>query len=113
MASATVPGHGQSAQFDHGVGIDTQRDFHVAPALASNGGRLGELPSTASGNSRHHRLNQGGIRQANATLHRIAVVRLRGLKRFIAREVFHLLMGKPPRRTSFNNLAQGLDDLSL
>jgi len=25
---------------------------------------------------------------------------LRCLKRFIAREVFHLLMGKPPRRTA-------------
>jgi transposase len=25
---------------------------------------------------------------------------LRCLKRFIAREVFHLLMGKPPRRTT-------------
>jgi len=31
----------------------------------------------SSGNSRHHRLNRGGNRQANATLHRIAVVRLR------------------------------------
>ena len=78
----------------------------------------------SSGNSRHHRLNRGGNRQANATLHRIAVVRLRWheqtrayaerrkaeglsnkdilrcLKRFIAREVFHLLMGNPPRRTA-------------
>ena len=31
----------------------------------------------SSGNKRHHRLNRGGNRQANATLHRIAVVRLR------------------------------------
>jgi transposase len=78
----------------------------------------------SSGNSRHHRLNRGGNRQANATLHGIAVVRLRWheqtrsyaerrkaeglsnkdilrcLKRFIAREVFHLLMSKPPRRTA-------------
>jgi transposase len=69
-------------------------------------------------------LNGGSNRQANATLHRIAVVRLRWheqtkayaerrkaedlsnkdilrrLKRFIAREVFHLLIGKPPRRTA-------------
>jgi hypothetical protein len=65
-----------------------------------------------------------GNRQANAALHRIAVVRvgwhqqtkayaerhkaeglgnkdiLRCLKRFIAREVLHLLMSKPPKRTA-------------
>jgi len=33
---------------------------------------------------------------------------LRCLKRFIAREVFHLLMGKPPRRTAAKNFARGL-----
>ena len=48
MASATLPRHGQSAQFDHVVGIDTYRDFHVAVALAPNGGRLGELTFTAT-----------------------------------------------------------------
>jgi transposase len=81
------------------------------------------LPASA-GNSRRHRLNRGGNRQANAALHRIAVVRLRYhqpsrdyaerrkaeglsnreilrcLKRFIAREVFHLLRGRPPLRTA-------------
>jgi transposase len=81
------------------------------------------LPAS-SGNTRRHRLNRGGNRQANAALHRIAVVRLRYhqatqsyaerrrgeglsnkeilrcLKRFIAREVFHLLMGRPPLRTA-------------
>jgi transposase len=69
-------------------------------------------------------LNRGGNRQANATLHRIVVVRLRWheqtkayasrrlkegrskaeimrcLKRFIAREVFHTLLGRPPVRTA-------------
>jgi transposase len=48
MTSATLPRHGQSAQFDHGVGIDTHSDFHVAVALAPNGGRLGELTFTAT-----------------------------------------------------------------
>jgi hypothetical protein len=70
-----------------------------------------------------HRLNRGGNRQANAALHRIAVVRLRWdeqtqayatrrteeglskpeilrcLKRFIAREVYRILLGSPPVRT--------------
>ncbi|WP_399216031.1 transposase [Synechococcus sp. EJ6-Ellesmere] len=31
----------------------------------------------SSSNRRHHPLNRGGNRQANATLHRIALVRLR------------------------------------
>jgi transposase len=69
----------------------------------------------SSGKTTRHRLNNGGDRQANASLHRIAVVRLRYcersrayaakrtaeghskreilrcLKRYIAREVFHSL----------------------
>jgi len=81
------------------------------------------LPAS-SGNTRRHRLNRGGNRQAIAALHRIAVGRLRYhqatkayaerrrgeglsnkeilrcLKRFIAREVFHLLMGRDPMRTA-------------
>ena len=72
------------------------------------------LPAS-SGKTNRHRLNRGGNRQANATLHRVVVVRLRWheqtkayaarrmeegrskpeimrcLKRFIAREVFHTL----------------------
>ncbi len=76
----------------------------------------------SSGKTNRHRLNRGGNRQANATLHRIVVVRLRlheqtkayaarrlkegrskteimrCLKRFIAREVFHTLLGRPPMR---------------
>jgi transposase len=81
------------------------------------------LPAS-SGKTNRHRLNRGGNRQANATLHRIVVVRLpwheqteayaarrlkegrskaeimRCLKRFIAREVFHTLLGRPPVRTA-------------
>jgi transposase len=81
------------------------------------------LPAS-SGKTNRHRLNRGGNRQANATLHRIVVVRLRWheqtkayaarrlkegrskaeimrcLKRFIAREVFHTLLGRPPVRTA-------------
>jgi transposase len=69
----------------------------------------------SSGKTNRHRLNRGGDRQANATLHRIAVVRLRWhepthkymgrrlaegktkaeimrcLKRYIAREIYHVL----------------------
>lgn len=72
------------------------------------------LPAS-SGRTHRHRLNRGGDRQANAALHRIALVRLRWdqrtrdyvekrtkegmskkdimrcLKRYIAREVFHTL----------------------
>lgn len=81
------------------------------------------LPAS-SGKTNRHRLNRGGNRQANATLHRIVVVRLRWheqtkayasrplkegrskaeimrcLKRFIAREVFLTLPGRPPVRTA-------------
>jgi transposase len=72
----------------------------------------------SSGKTQRHRLNRGGDRQANATLHRIVVVRLRWhgptqaymarrlaegktkpeimrcLKRYVAREVFTIL--RPP-----------------
>jgi hypothetical protein len=45
---------------------------------AAFAGICGASPlETSSGNRRHHRQNRGGNRQANATLHRIAVVRLR------------------------------------
>ena len=81
------------------------------------------LPAS-SGKTNRHRLNRGGNRQANATLHRVVVVRLRWheqtkayaarrmeegrikpkimrcLKRFIAREVFHTLLGRPAIRTA-------------
>ena len=81
------------------------------------------LPAS-SGKTNRHLLNRGGSRQANATLHRVVVVRLRWheqtkayaarrmeegrskpeimrcLKRFIAREVFHTLLGRPPVRTA-------------
>lgn len=81
------------------------------------------LPAS-SGKTNRHRLNRGGNRQANVTLHRVVVVRLRWheqtkayaarrmeegrskpeimrcLKRFIAREVFHTLLSRPPVRTA-------------
>jgi len=77
------------------------------------------LPAS-SGKTTRHRLNRGGDRQANAALHRIALVRmatdpgtkeyvakrssegktrkdiLRCLKRSIAREVFHLITNPQP-----------------
>jgi transposase len=79
------------------------------------------LPAN-SGKTNRHRLNRRGNRQANATLHRIVVVRLRWheqtkayaarrlkegrskteimrcLKRFMARELFDTLLGRPPVR---------------
>ena len=81
------------------------------------------LPAS-SGKTNRDLLDRGGDRQANATLHRIVVVRLRWheqtkayasrrlkegrskaeimrcLKRFIAREVFHTLLSRPPVRTA-------------
>jgi hypothetical protein len=78
----------------------------------------------SSGKTNRHRLNRSGNLQANAVLHRIAVVRLRWheqtqsyaarrtgeglskaeilrcLKRFIARGIFHTLLGRPPMRTA-------------
>ena len=51
MASATLPRKGHSEPFDHVIGIDTHRDFHVAVVLAPNGGKLGELtfPTSSEG----------------------------------------------------------------
>jgi hypothetical protein len=80
------------------------------------------LPAS-SGNIRRHRHNRGSNRQTSAALHRILWYSLliagnrglpqtaqgerlsnkdilRCLKRFIAREVFHLLSGRPPLRTA-------------
>lgn len=104
----------------------------LAIAAGDNPGRLGGEAAFAnlcgaspveasSGKTARHRLNRGGNRQANAALHRIAVVRLRYddrtreyaerkrsegkskkeilrcLKRYIAREVFKALLN--PRGT--------------
>lgn len=51
MASATLPRKGPLIPFDHVVGIDTHRDFHVAVVLAPNGGKVGELtfPTSSKG----------------------------------------------------------------
>jgi transposase len=83
----------------------------------------------SSGKTNRHRLNRGGDRQANATLHRIAVVRLRWheptqkymarrladgkgkaeimrcLKRYIAREIYQVLC-PTPRHGTGKDLAQ-------
>lgn len=79
----------------------------------------------SSGNTTRHRLNRGGNRQANAALYRIVLVRLqwdqptkdyvqrrtaegktkpeiiRCLKRYVAREIYPLLL-LPPRPTSLD-----------
>lgn len=85
----------------------------------------------SSGKTNRHRLNRGGNRQANATLHRIAVCRLRWheptqqytqrrlaegktkpevmrcLKRYIAREIYHALCLDTPAAAALKNLAPG------
>lgn len=129
LTQATCPGLRQS----YGIGVDGASILLTAAgdnperlrSEASFAALCGVSPLPASsGNTRRHRLNRGGNRQANAALHRIAVVRLRYhhatrhyaerrrgeglsnkeilrcLKRFIAREVFHLLRGRPPLRTA-------------
>ena len=77
----------------------------------------------SSGKTRRRRLNRGGDRHANAALYRIALTRARGdqrtrdyldrrttqgrtrreaircLKRYIAREIYHLIRQLEPRRT--------------
>ena len=103
------------------MGVNPER-LRSDAAFASLCG-ISPLPAS-SGKTNRHRLNRGGNRQANATLHRIVVVslrwheqtkayasrRLKGgrskaeimrcLKRFIAREVFHTLLGRPPVQTA-------------
>jgi transposase len=85
----------------------------------------------SSGKTNRHRLNRGGNRQANATLHRIAVCRLRWheptqnytqrrlaegktkpevmrcLKRYIAREIYHALCPSTTKPTPTKDLDSG------
>jgi transposase len=94
---------------------DNPDRLHSEAAFAALCG-ANPIPAS-SGKTHRHRLNRGGDRQANATLHRIVVVRLRWhapthvymtrrlaegktkpeimrcLKRYIAREVFAILRG--------------------
>jgi transposase len=51
MASSTLPQNEKPVPFDHVVGIDTHRDFHVAVVLAPNGGKLADLtfPTSSKG----------------------------------------------------------------
>jgi transposase len=92
---------------------DNPHRLHSEAAFAAVCG-TNPVPAS-SGKTNRHRLNRGGDRQANAALHRIAVVRmrwheptrayvtrrraegkttseiLRCLKRYLAREIYHLL----------------------
>jgi transposase len=129
LTQAVCPGLRQT----YGVGVDAAAILLTTVGdnpqrLRSEGAfaalcGVSPLPAS-SGKTNRHRLNRGGNRQANAALHRIAVVRLRWheqsrayasrrsgeelskaeilrcLKRFIAREIFHTLLGRPPLRTS-------------
>jgi transposase len=113
----------------HGVGPDTAGALLVAAGdnperLASEqsfAALCGASPVQASsGNTRRHRLNRGGDRQANSALWRIVLVRMkthpptrayvarrtaagmskrdimRCLKRYVAREIYHHLNPTPP-----------------
>ncbi|QHE73139.1 Mobile element protein (plasmid) [Rhodococcus sp. WAY2] len=84
----------------------------------------------SSGKTNRHRLNRGGDRQANAALHRVAVVRLRWheptraymtrrlaegktkaevvrcLKRYIAREIYSVLCPRDTTANTGTGLAQ-------
>jgi transposase len=128
LTQAVCPGLRQT----YGVGVDSAATLLAAAGdnperFRSDAGfaalcGVSPLPAS-SGKTNRHRLNRGGNRQANAALHRIAVVRLRWdeqtqayaarrteeglskpeilrcLKRFIAREVYRILLGSPPVRT--------------
>ncbi|WP_448613593.1 transposase [Modestobacter sp. URMC 112] len=114
----------------HGVGPDTAGALLVA--AGDNPERLATEQSFAalcgaspvqasSGNTRRHRVNRGGDRQANSALWRIVLVRMkthpptrtyvtrrtaegmskrdimRCLKRYVAREIYHHINPAPPR----------------
>jgi transposase len=114
------------------VGVGSENGGALLVAAGDNPGRLrseaafsmlcGSSPIEASsGQTRRHRLNRGGDRQANAALHRIVVIRLRWhqptrdylarrtkqgkskpeiircLKRYVAREVFAVLKDMTPQ----------------
>jgi transposase len=101
------------------------------PERIANDGALAKLCGAcpipaSSGKTQRHRLNRGGHRQANAALHRILVVRMRFhqptisyvarrteegkstteimrcLKRFLVRELFHVIVPRIKRDTSTN-----------
>jgi transposase len=95
---------------------DNPERLHSEAAFAALCG-ASPIPAS-SGKTNRHRLNRGGDRQANAALHRVVVVRLRWhqptreymarrltqgktkaeiircLKRYVAREIYHVLL--PP-----------------
>lgn len=60
------------------IGVDTHNPerIHSEAAFAKLGGAC-PIPAS-SGKTTRHRLNRGGNRQANAALHRVVIVRLRG-----------------------------------
>jgi transposase len=107
---------------------DNPDRLHSEAAFAALCG-ANPIPAS-SGKTQRHRLNRGGDRQANATLHRIVVVRLRWhaptqtymsrrlsegktkpeimrcLKRYIAREVFAILRGPVAIPSTTGHLVQ-------
>ena len=137
LTQAVCPGRRQT----YGVGVDGAAILLTAAgdnpqrirSEAAFAALCGDSPFPASsGKTNRHRLNRSGNRQANATLHRIAVMRLRWheqtqsyaarrtgeglskaeilrcLKRFIAREIFHTLLGASTSRHQANRWAGGL-----
>jgi transposase len=55
----------------------------------------------SSGNTNRHRLDRGGNRQINATIHRVAVTRLRchPETKALTRRIWHLLQPPPCQRS--------------
>jgi transposase len=106
---------------------DNPERMRLEAAFAHLAG-VAPIPAS-SGRTHRHRLNRGGDRAANNTLHTIVLVRMRYdertrvyverrtkeglskkdimrcLKRFVAREVYHALTTAPTERTTQNDLA--------
>ena len=101
------------------VGEIAGADRFASDAKLARAAGIAPIP-VSSGNTNHHRLDRGGNRQINATIHRIAVTRLRChpetkhyiarkraegkstkdaircLKRHLTRRIWHLLQTPPP-----------------
>lgn len=59
----------------------------------------------SSGRTHHHRLNRGGDRAANNPPHTIVLVRMRCLRRFVAREVYRALTSTSTEQITQADLA--------
>ncbi|MGZ6777333.1 MAG: IS110 family RNA-guided transposase [Blastococcus sp.] len=135
LVDASTPKLGEA----FGVGADSAATLlvtagdnpHRLRSEAAYAAMCGSNPIPASsGETQRHRLNRGGDRQANASLHRIVIVRLRWheptkqymarrlaegrtkpeiircLKRYVAREIYAILRPPSAQPQPLNNLPQ-------